>query len=226
MLRIHRLLIASIAAAAVTGCSLIPGVNETETEEPEEAFETTDLALLELTGRVKRVTKTTFLKAVPGPDSVAVDTMPENLVVTTAYFDTLGNYVARRDERIKRDKYGRMVRWEDRRPNLRRIHGGFLRDTLSYEHVSPNVVKTGGMGDFAVTVFDDSHRIVGQYTDPKVDGEHTAVFNVYRDEDSHGNWTERLSVWTTQTPGSKPHISYTLDRREITYYQPSKKSKD
>lgn len=182
------------------------------------AIETSDLALFELRGRVKRVTTTTFYNVTPGPDSVAVDTLPANRMTTVAYFDSLGHYVARRDERLRRDEYGRIIRWEDRRPNLRRLHGGFLKDTLTYRHMSPNVVQTSGMGDYAVTVYDDSHRIVGQYTDPLVDGEHTAVFNIYRSEDSRGNWTERLSVWTTQAPDARPHISYSLDRREISYW--------
>lgn len=182
-------------------------------------FETSDLSLFELRHRVRRVTATTYYNVTPGPDSVAVDTMPSNVVTTIIYFDTLGHYVARRDERIERDQWGRIIRWEDRRPNLRRIHGGFLKDTLSYQHTSQNVVRTSGMGDYAITVYDDNRRIVGQYTDPLIDGEHTAVFNLYRAEDSLGNWTERLSVWTTQTPGSRPHISYTLDRRDIIYYR-------
>lgn len=181
-------------------------------------FESADLGLLELVHRVKRVEKTTYYNVVPGPDSVLIDTMAANRLQTVVYFDSLGNYVQRRDERIERDELGRIVRWEDRRPNHYRLHGGFLKDTLGYHHVSPNVVESDGMGDFAVTVYDDRHRIVGQYTDPRIDGEHTAVFNIYRQDDERGNWTERLSVWTTQTPGNRPHISYTLDRREITYY--------
>ena len=137
---------------------------------------------------------------------------------TVVYFDSLGNYVPRRDERIKRDEYGRIVRWEDRRPNLRRVHGGFLKDTLTYRHISPNVVQSAGMGDYAITVYDDNRRVVGQYTDPIAAGEQSAVFNLYRSEDERGNWTERLSVWTTQAPGSRPHVSYTLTRRDIKYH--------
>ncbi|MCI9285750.1 MAG: hypothetical protein HFJ91_08185 [Muribaculaceae bacterium] len=182
-------------------------------------FESADLALLELRHRVKRVTKTTYYNVTPGPDSVAIDTAAVNRFETIVYFDSLGNYVPRRDERIVRDELGRMKRWEDHRPNLRRLHGGYLKDTLSYTHLSPNVIQSDGMGDFAVTVYDDRRRIVGQYTDPHVDGDHTAVFNIYRAEDPHGNWTERLSVWTTQSAGSRPHVSYTLDRRDITYYR-------
>lgn len=184
----------------------------------EELFETSDLSLFELRHRVKRVTTTTFYNVTPGPDSVAIDTTAVKPLVTTVYFDQLGHYVPRRDERVKRDEWGRIIRWEDRRPNLRRLHGGFLKDTLTYRHDSPNVVRTSGMGDYAVTVYDDNRRVVGQYTDPLADGEHTAVFNLYRNEDRRGNWTERLSVWTTQAPGSRPHVSYSLDRRDIVYY--------
>ncbi len=221
-MRLHGLPIAAILFAALCqGC----GDNRDNTaddvydsHEESGVFETTDLSLFELRHRVKRVTKTTWWKAQPGPDSVAVDTTAANVTVTVAYFDSLGNYVARRDERLRRDEWGRIIRWEDRRPNLNRQHGGFLKDTLSYEHVSSNVVKSNGMGDYAVTVYDDDHRIVGQYTDPVIDGEHTAVFNLYRGQDARGNWTERLSVWTTQQPGARPHVSYTLERRDIVYY--------
>lgn len=183
-----------------------------------ELFETSDLSLFELRDRVKRVTTNTYYNVTLDADSVIIDSVPANVVTTEIYFDSLGHYVPRRDERLRRDEWGRIVRWEDRRPNLRRVHGGFLKDTLSYRHVSSNVVQSTGMGDYSITVYDDRRRVVGQYTDPLADGEHTAVFNLYRDEDERGNWTERLSVWTTQSTGSRPHISYSLDRREIVYY--------
>lgn len=183
-----------------------------------ELFETSDLSLFELRDRVKRVTTNTYYNVTLDADSVIIDSVPANVVTTEVYFDSLGHYVPRRDERLRRDEWGRIVRWEDRRPNLRRVHGGFLKDTLSYRHVSSNVVQSTGMGDYSITVYDDRRRVVGQYTVPLADGEHTAVFNLYRDEDERGNWTERLSVWTTQSTGSRPHISYSLDRREIVYY--------
>lgn len=216
----HPVLQSAILLIALAACSGPTSESSASASaaDPDGVFESSDLSLFELRHRVKRVTKTTYWRATPGPDSVAVDTTASLVTVTVAYFDSLGNYVARRDERLRRDEYGRIVRWEDRRPNLNRQHGGFLKDTLSYEHVSPNVVQSTGMADFAVTVYDDDHRIVGQYTDPEIDGEHTAVFNLYRQDDLHGNWTERLSVWTTQQPGGRPHVSYTLDRREIVYY--------
>lgn len=207
--------------ALATSChdNLTSGSDDVrESSTDEELFETSDLSLFELRHRVKRVTTTTFYNVIPGPDSIAIDTTAVKPLVTTVYFDQLGHYVPRRDERVKRDEWGRIIRWEDRRPNLRRLHGGFLKDTLTYRHDSPNVVRTSGMGDYAVTVYDNNRRVVGQYTDPLADGEHTAVFNLYRNEDRRGNWTERLSVWTTQTPGSRPHVSYSLDRRDIVYY--------
>lgn len=207
--------------ALATSChdNLTSGSDDVrESYTDEELFETSDLSLFELRHRVKRVTTTTFYNVIPGPDSIAIDTTAVKPLVTTVYFDQLGHYVPRRDERVKRDEWGRIIRWEDRRPNLRRLHGGFLKDTLTYRHDSPNVVRTSGMGDYAVTVYDNNRRVVGQYTDPLADGEHTAVFNLYRNEDRRGNWTERLCVWTTQTPGSRPHVSYSLDRRDIVYY--------
>lgn len=208
-----------LSIVMLSSCSAGDSPHESATEEDgTEIFETSDLSLFELRHRVKRVNTTTYYNVVPGPDSVAVDTTAANRIMTTIYFDSLGHYVQRRDERIKRDEWGRIIRWEDRRPNVRRVHPGFLKDTLTYRHDSPNVVRTSGMGDYAVTVYDDNRRVVGQYTDPLADGEHTAVFNLYRAEDRRGNWTERLSVWTTQTPGARPHVSYSLDRREIVYY--------
>ncbi len=207
----------------VAGCDVIESASpevlgDSDSEDADKVFETSDLSLFELRHRVKSVHTAVYYNVVSGGDSVAVDTTARNVVKTVVYFDELGNYVPRRDERVKRDSQGRIVRWEDRRPNLRRVHGGFLKDTLTYRHVSPNVMQSSGMGDYAITVYDDDHRVVGQYTDPIAAGEQSAVFNLYRSEDKHGNWTERLSVWTTQAPGARPHVSYTLTRRDIKYH--------
>ncbi|MBD5333506.1 MAG: hypothetical protein HDR97_07195 [Bacteroides sp.] len=208
-----------LLAAGCSEWSSRNSAQDTLGEDSDGIFESSDLSLFEVSHRVKRISSTTYYNVTPaGPDSITVDTLPSHRLETVVYFDTLGHYVPRRDERLSRDEQGRIVRWDDRRPNLRRVHGGFLRDTLTYRHLSPNVVATSGMGDYAVTVYDDRNRVVGQYTDPLNEGEHTAVFNIYRQEDPHGNWTERLSVWTTQTPGSRPHVSYSLERREIVYY--------
>ncbi len=182
-------------------------------------FTTPDLALFELNGHVRNAEILTYYKVEVAGDSIAVDTVASMVSETVIYFDSLGNYVPRRDERIKRDDQGRMTRWEDHRPNLRRIHGGYLKDTLTYRYDSPYVMCSSGMGDYAVTVYDHAHRVVGQYTDPLGDvGEQAAVFNIYREDDERGNWIERLSVWTTQAPGERPHVSYTLTRRIIRYY--------
>ncbi len=219
----RQLIFAAVTAGILTfvpaGCSIAPaGDDDAEDGAREELFESSDLSLFELRDRVKRVTKTTYYNVTPQGDSVAIDTAAVNRLATTIYFDSLGNYVPRRYERVRRDSLGRMTRWEDRKPNLGKLHGGFLRDTLGYEHVNANVVQSHGMGDFAVTVYDDSHNIVGQYTDPVIEGEHTACFNIYREFDSHSNWTRRFTVWTTQQPGSRPHISYTAEERVIVYY--------
>ena len=76
------------------------------TDDDNELFETSDLSLFELRHRVKRVTTTTFYNVTPGPDSVAIDTTAVKPLVTTVYFDQLGHYVPRRDERVKRDEWG------------------------------------------------------------------------------------------------------------------------
>lgn len=216
--------ISTILTFAMAGCTSAPASGESVMMESDAAFETSDLSLFELHNRVKRVTKTTYYNVTPHGDSVVIDTAAINRLVTTIYFDSLGNYVTRRYERLRRDSAGRITRWEDRKPNLGKLHGGFLRDTLGYEHINQNVVLSNGMGDFAVTVYDDNHNIVGQYTDPVIDGEHTACFNIYRDFDVHGNWTKRITVWTTQQPGERPHISYSAEERDIIYYTGNKKA--
>lgn len=220
----HKLILAAITAGLFTfvpvGCSTAPVPGDyADGDNEESVFETSDLSLFELRDRVKRVTKTTYYNVTMLGDSAAIDTAAVNRLATTVYFDSLGNYVPRRYERLRRDEKGRIVRWEDHKPNLGKLHGGFLRDTLGYEHVNANVVKSDGMSDFAVTVYDDRHNIVGQYTDPVIDGEQTACFNIYRKFDAHGNWTRRFTVWTTQQPGSRPHVSYTAEEREIVYYK-------
>ena len=140
---LSRILI-GIATAAVIMTASCSGSHDNTSQSDDMTFETSDLSLFELSHRVRNVTTTTYYNVTPGPDSVAVDTMPENRISTVIYFDSLGRYVTRRDERVRRDEEGRIIRWEDRRPNLRRLHGGFLKDTLSYRHVSPNVVQTSG----------------------------------------------------------------------------------
>lgn len=178
-----------------------------------------DLRMFELQGPVKECVKQTFYSVKMQADTFAVDTMPETIHRSELYFDKLGNYVPSSNERIDRDDKGRITYWRDSRPNAKGVDPGMLRDTLRYTHINNNVLQSKGMGEFAITVYDNEGRIVGQYSDPDVKGTQTAAFNVYRSFDSMGNWTERLTVWTTQSAGGRPHVSYTVDRRTVTYYQ-------
>lgn len=186
-----------------------------------ERFTSADLDVFELHGNVRNARTTTYYKVDLRDDSLTVDTNKVNISETKIYFDSLGHYVKRKDERIERDSEGRIVKWRDSRPNRRKLHGGFLRDTLTYRHVSDNIIQSRGMGQLATTVYGNDKRIIGQYTAPLSEengGDRASCFNIYRAEDSRGNWTERLTIWVTQGRTSAPHLSYTLDRREIIYY--------
>ena len=85
----------------------------TTADDGDELFETSDLSLFELRHRVKRVTTTTFYNVTPGPDSVAIDTTAVKPLVTTVNFDQMRHNEPRRDERIKRDDGGRIIRKDD-----------------------------------------------------------------------------------------------------------------
>lgn len=181
--------------------------------------EYSDLRMFELSGPVKECTKETFYSIrLLENDKVEVDSAPNKRHTAKLYFDKLGNYVPSADERVDRDDKGRIVYWRDRRPNAKGVDPGMLRDTLRYTHLNNNVLQSRGMGEFAVTVYDSENRIVGQYSDPDIEGTTMAAFNVYRSFDHRGNWTERMTVWTTQSRRGRPHVSYTLDSRVITYY--------
>lgn len=176
-----------------------------------------DLRYYELKGNVKSSKLTTFFGVKADDGSMAVDS--SKMTSSTAYFDKLGGYVAKENERIRRDGQGRIVRWEDRRPNLKSAHPGFLKDTLTYEYVTPNQLVSRGRGAMSVIVFDDDCKIVGQFVHPEFADAEMSAFNVYKEFDRHGNWTERLTVWTTRGSGDKlPDVHYSLDRREIIYY--------
>ncbi|MDE6325719.1 MAG: hypothetical protein K2M02_06070 [Duncaniella sp.] len=215
--------LASFAALLLTASCGSPAATVNEKEEADASeLRSGDLAVFELCGRVRNVTKTTYYNVtlIDG-DSLSIDTNAVNRIETKIYFDSLGHYVKRRNERIERDSEGRIIKWSDGRPNIKGLHGGFLRDTLRYNHVSENLVESSGMGQFATTIYDDNHRIIGQYTNPLSDknsGDIGSCFNIYRAEDDRGNWTERLTVWVTQGKSESPHVSYTVDTREIIYY--------
>ncbi len=176
-----------------------------------------DLRSYELKGNVKSSKTTSFFGVKVNGEEVTVDST--KMTSSTAYFDKLGGYVAKENERIKRDKEGRIIRWEDRRPNLKGAHPGFLKDTLTYEYVTPNQLVSRGRGAMSVIVFDDDCKIVGQFIHPTFADAEMSAFNVYKEFDPHGNWTERLTVWTSRGAGaSLPKVHYSLDRREIVYY--------
>ncbi len=212
------------AGLAMTSCHTAETSDEWSTDTPVDesrkldAEPYSDLKMFELRGPVKDCAKATYYKVSYAGNKVSFDTMPETVHKTDLYFDKLGNYVPSSSEKIERDTEGRITYWRDRRPNVKGVDPGLLRDTLRYTHVNDNVLQSKGMGEFAITVYDNDGRIVGQYTDPDIAGTQMSAFNVYREFDSYGNWTERLTVWTTQSAGGRPHVNYTLDRREITYY--------
>lgn len=193
--------------------------NDEEAGKTEERVtRTSDMDFFELHDAVRECDRITYYDVTWNADTVALDTAASRKNMVSAYFDKLGHYVKKRHERIERDADGNITRWEDRRPNSKGLHGGFLKDTLAYNRLNPAVMTSSGMGDFSVVVRDTLGNIVGQHTEPAIDGTTVSAFNIIRATDERGNWTERLTVWTSQSPGGKPHVSYTLDRRSITYY--------
>lgn len=180
--------------------------------------EYSDLKMFELHGPVKLVEKTTFYSVRMDENNVPVaDTTAANCRTTELYFDKIGNYVPTENEKIKRDEKGRITHWRDARPTVKNVHPGLMMDSLRYTHINNNVLQSKGIGEFAVTIFDNDGNIVGQYSKPE-QGEHTTAFNIPLQLDENGNWIERLTVWTSAGNGEQPHVSYTLDRRTISYY--------
>lgn len=220
-----RVVISVLTACAVMACARTDKpASAFEWDEPVDksrtlgADEYSDLKMFELCGPVKECTKLTYYGVDATGSRPDIDTTRATRRETQLYFDKLGNYVVSEYEKVERDPQGRIVHWRDKRPNNIGTHPGMLLDSLRYTHINNNVLQSKGMGEFAVTVYDNEGRIVGQYSDPEVDGAKMAAFNVYREFDEQGNWTERLTVWTTQSAGGRPHVSYSLDRRAITYY--------
>ena len=217
-MRIIRFVI-PLLTATLAACSY--SAKEADEELPqaqESANEYSDLRMFEFKGKVKSAVRETFYNVTLENGEFVVDTTAATRRTVNLYFDELGNYVPSRDELLKRDEQGRLTYWRDRRPNARKVDPGVLRDTLAYEHLSDNVLFSSGMGETAVTVYDNDNRIVGQYSKPDIDGVTMSAFNIYRNQDDQGNWTERSTVWVSNAPGKKPHISYTVDRRTIEYY--------
>lgn len=181
---------------------------------------TPDLRHYELAGPVKSCRRTTFYDVVRDNDNkLAIDTAGRNIVESTAYFSTEGSYIAKEHERIRRDENGRIEHWEDRAPNYPAIHPGYLKDSYDFEHIDENHHKVSSPTMVSYVITDDYGRIIGEQihsNDPKFD---TSAHNVYRKYDKRGNWTERLTIWTTHTAGdSLPTTRYSIDRRRIIYY--------
>lgn len=192
---------------------------ETETADPMTVkAASSDMTFFELVGDVKEATKVVYYDVKLIGDTISMDTTASKRALTTVYFDDRGHYIVKEYEKIRRDDQGRIVRWENRRPNAG-IHGGFLKDTLAYDYDSPNVLTVKGMGETTTVVRDENGNIVGQQSIPFDRGSTSMANNVVLATDDRGNWTERLTVWTVMAPGRAPHVSYTLDRRTIKYYK-------
>lgn len=188
-----------------------------------DTFRTPDLAMFELAGHVKSSVSTTYYNIHHTARGWEPDTANGMGRSVKIHFDTLGNYLARRYESVERDSLGRLTGWSDRRPNYHTLHGGFLKDTLRYTHCGNGVLESEGMSHYAVAVYDTlTNCITGQVTVPlsgEAGGDHSACFNICLAADSVGNWTERLTVWVTSSVGSRPHTSYALERRQISFYK-------
>lgn len=205
--------LALLATATSCGGNESATADETAVDDPS----TPDRAFFELVDDVKEARTLTYWRVTQQGDSLVADTTAATRTERAVYFDKRGNYLAKEHETVKRDSLDRIVRWEDHRPNAT-AHPGFLRDTLAYDFSNINALTVTGMGERATVVRDDRGNIVGQYATPLTQGANISAINVIKATDKHGNWTERLTVWTTHTPGNKPHVSYTIDRRTIIYY--------
>lgn len=206
----------ALPAVIMTACGA--GDTSASTEADSTAVANNDRAFFELNDNVKEAAKTTYLQVKLVGDSVVIDTTAAARQLTTVYFGKDGSYVTKKNEKLTRDDSGRITRWEDHRPNAKGVYGGFLRDTLVYDYDAPNVMVVTGMGERSTIVRDDRGNIVGQYSTPLELGANISAINVIKKTDDRGNWTERLTVWTVQAPGSPRKVSYTIDRRDIKYY--------
>ncbi len=213
-------LMAGAAMALASSCGTSGTADEASAEAAADTTVCTDLALHELHGPVKECTKTSYFDVkLDGDSYTVVDTVGDAVISSTARFDEQGRYIKKENESIRRDEMGRIVRWEDHRPNAENVPGGFLKDTLEYKYVNGNHLVSTGMGAYAVIVYDDEGKVVGQYTAPELTKTYTSAFNVYKKFDKKGNWTERLTIWSTMgAKDSIPHLNYSVDRREIIYY--------
>ncbi len=195
-------------------------VVSSRTKSVEKTTPYSDLKMFELSGPVKECVSETFFNCDYKDNKIYADTNDLSRRSIQVAFDREGRYVVAKNELIQRDEKGRMTYWRDSRPNDAKMHPGVLRDTLAYTHLNDNVLESSGMDEYAVTVYDNQGRVAGMYSqNATVANAVMSAFNVYRKEDRQGNWTERLTVWTSRGANGKPHVSYSLTRRSITYYE-------
>lgn len=220
--KLCKLMFATLLSAAVITSCKSANSNEDEVIDSSDTLKmnTYDLALYELKGHPHHVKRTTYFDVSLDSGRFEIDTLGTNVVSTTIHFSPDGSYRAKEHEVIKRDSVGRIIYWRNRRPNVGKVPVGFASDGLEYTYVNDNHMVTDGMGAFSVIVYDDDAKIVGQHTISAVNRLSTSAFNIYRKFDDHDNWTERVTVWTTQgAKDSIPGVNYSIDRREITYYK-------
>ncbi len=221
MKRINLCLSATMALMLCTtvACNGESNENDDPAEEIQVVKRASDLPLFELHGDVKSCERTTYYKVDITPEGqVSIDTAAGWKPVLFE-FDKRHHYLKKEHESVSRDSLGRVVRWADSTPNAKGVHGGFLRDTLMYDYENPYTMFITGRGEMVTSVRDSLGNIVGQTTTPLagVTGV-TSAHNVVLKSDDKGNWTERLTVWTVQSPGKKARVFYMLDKRDITYY--------
>lgn len=178
-----------------------------------------DLPLFELQGDVKSCERTTYYKVdIDDAGTVVIDSAAGWKPVVFN-FDKRHHYVTKENEKVTRDSLGRIVRWSDSTPNAKGVHGGFLRDTLMYDYDNPYTMFITGRGEMVTSVRDSVGNIVGQTSTPDFGMSNvTSAHNIVLKNDNRGNWVERLTVWTVQSPGKKARVFYMLDKRVITYF--------
>lgn len=183
-----------------------------------------DLYLYELAGPVKEVTHTTCYSVAPdGRGGYQVtDSSKSAIQSSTIHFTQDGHLRLKDDESVRRDTLGRLVKWRNNRPNAKGVPVSFAADTLRYTWIDDNHLLSSGMGAYAVIVYDRSTgapRVVGQYAVPNLGPTRTSAFNIYTQVDRRGNWTERVTIWSTEgNNGREPSLNYTIERRAIRYY--------
>lgn len=177
-----------------------------------------DLSLYELKGSPREVTKTTYFDVVRQNDSYQIGDSTKTQM-SAIRFSEDGKYLPKKDEKVRRDSEGRITYWENNHPVAAKVPIGFSKDTLGFKYIDQNHMVSDGMGQYAVVVYDDDHKIIGQTTVSRLNHITTSAHNIYKRFDKNGNWTERLTIWSTQGVSDPlPKVHYTIDKRTITYY--------